>query len=163
MTRLRLLVPAAALVLVPACGGDGGGGEQSAGAPTKEEFVAEANGICQDARSQLDQLAFPTAPAEFAPYVDKLVATAEDASSRLTALELPEDDAARLKSKLLNPLEEQVRLGKEFAEKVQAAGGDQAKLLSLLQERPGTGAIDLDFAREYGLGECAEVVTSTGG
>jgi hypothetical protein len=144
----RLLVPALVLALT-ACGG---------GDDAKAEYVEQATAICADAKQQLDAEQQPAAAAEFAPYVQRVVEIGEQASAELLALEPPEDDRAELEERLLDPLAAQVEAGREFAGKVEAAGDDSAQLLPLLGQVPGTGAIDLDYARDYGLSSCTELL-----
>ena len=45
---------------------------------------------------------------------------------------------------------------------MRAAGTDQAKLLSLLSQRPTAEGIDVEFLRGYGLSSCAEAVELAG-
>ena len=147
--RSRLLLPAAVLALA-ACGG---GGEEE-----RAEYVEQASAICSDAKAQLEAEQRPTAPAGFSPYVDRVVEIAEETEGKLLALEPPEDDRADLESKLLEPLSAQVEQGREFAAKVKEAGTDNAKLLPLLSQIPGTGDIDLAYVEEYGLSACTELI-----
>lgn len=146
--RTRLLLPAALLALT-ACGG---------GDDAKAEYVEQATAICNDAQAELEAEQRPAAVEGFAPYVQRVVEIGEGATSRLLALTPPEDDREELEAKLLDPLQAQLEEGKEYAEKVEAAGNDSAKLLPLLSQIPGTGEIDLAYAEEYGLSACTELI-----
>ena len=146
--RSRLLLPAAVLVLA-ACGG---------GDDAKADYVEQASAVCTDAKAQLDAEERPAAVEGFAPYVQRVVQIAEQAEERLLAIEPPEDDRAELEQKLLDPLSAQVEEGRQYEEKVKAAGIDTAKLRPLLGQIPGTGDIDLAFVEEYGLGACTELI-----
>ena len=147
MRRALLLTTA---VLLTACGG-GGDDEKAA-------FVKEATAVCEKAAADKDALKAPAAAAEFAPYADALVKIAEQAQTDLAALEPPADDRAELEERVLQPFGDVVEEGRQFAAKVKAAGGDQAKLLPLLSEVPDSGEVDLDYLRSYGLGTCADVI-----
>lgn len=146
--RSRLLLPAAVLLLA-ACGG----GEEERAA-----YVEQASAVCSDAQAQLAAEQRPTAVEDFSPYVDRVVEIAEEAEAELRALEPPEDDREQLEARLLDPLSAQVEEGREFAAKVEAAGSDQAQLLPLLGQIPGTGDIDLAYVEEYGLSACTELI-----
>ena len=146
--RTRLLLPAAVLALT-ACGG---------GDDARAEYVEQASEVCSDAQAQLAAEQRPTAVEGFAPYVDRVVEIAEEAERELLALEPPEDDREELEAKFLTPLSDQVEEGREYAEKVQAAGDDSAALLPLLSQVPDTGDIDLAYVEEYGLSACTELI-----
>ena len=147
-SRLLLLLPTLALV-VAACGGD---------TDPKADYVEKANSVCADADDDFADLQQPTAVTEFAPFAQKTVAVAEKAQQDLAELTPPEQDRAELEAKALAPFAALVEEGKAFAEKVSAAGADQAALLALLPERPTAEKIDLEFLRAYGLGTCADAI-----
>ncbi len=159
MTPRLLLLPAAVLAL-SACGG-GGSAEEDAAA-VKAAYVQQASAVCDKAAKERDALAPPTGTAAFAPYVRSLVGIAARAESELAALTPPEPDRAALQSKLLDPLKKSVDEGEAFATKVEAAGGDEAKLAGLLGEAPTAAGIDLDYLRGYGLNSCVAAISTTG-
>lgn len=144
MRRALLLVP---FLLLPGCGGDD--------SDPKAEFVAAAEAICAEARADVEANTQPTDLAALDDYVDAIVRVLEQAEADLSALTLPEDDAAELEAKLLGPLEADVKVAQGFAAEVRAAGGNGVKLLPLLSKRPKT-TVDVAFARSYGLGSCAD-------
>jgi len=146
MRRALLL---STVLLLTACGGD----------DAKEAFVRDATQICERAAADSEALKTPSTPAEFAPYADSLVRIAEQAQQDLTELELPEADREDLQSRVLDPFADVVEEGRAFADKVRAAGEDQAKLLPLLSQVPDAGEVDLEYLRDYGLGTCADVIS----
>ena len=147
MRRALLLSTA---LLLTACGG---------GDDQKAAFVEDATAVCERAAQQSEELTAPKKPAEFAPYADQLVRIAEQAQQDLETLELPEADREELESRVLEPFADVVAEGQAFAEKVRAAGEDQAKLLPLLSQVPDSGEVDLEYLRDYGLGACADVIS----
>src|SRR5688572_17956860 len=150
-----LLLP---LLLLPACGGDDGGD----GEDVKAAYVSDATEVCEGAVEEFEALVTPTTPEGFAPYADSLVGILEDAHHELASLTPPEADKARLEEKVVAPLEKLVTEGKAYAAQVRAAGADQAKLLTLLSERPTGKTIDVGYLRSYGLSACAEAVEKAG-
>ena len=147
MRRALLLTTA---LLLTACGG---------GDDAKATFVDEAKAICERAQEDSKTLKTPATPAEFAPYAQAVVGIAEQAQQDLETLELPEEDAAALRDKVLEPFADVVAEGQAFAAKVEAAGEDQAKLLPLLSQVPDAGEVDLEYLRSYGLGTCADAIS----
>lgn len=151
MRRALLLLP---LLLLPACGDDG--------EDAKAAYVSDAGAVCDDAVEEFAALSTPTTPDGFAPYADAVVGIIEDTHHELAALTPPEDDREAIADKAIDPLEDLVAEGKEFAEEVRAAGADQSRLLTLLSERPAADGIDVEFLRDYGLDSCAEAVEKAG-
>ena len=163
MTRpSRLLLSAACLAVLalPACSGGDSGADDAAA--VKAAYVQKASAVCDRASQERKALTTPTSAAGFAPYVRSLTGVAEKAQQDLAALTPPEPDRADLQSKLLDPLATSVEQGKEFATKVEAAGGDQAKLAGLLGQAPTGAGIDLDYLRSYGLTSCVAAISTTG-
>jgi hypothetical protein len=154
VTRSRLVLPAALLLVLPACGDDG---------EDREAYVAQANTVCQEALDIHATLAQPTAPGQVAPYVESLVRLARTTSERLSALTPPEDDREEVERRVLDPLAQQVEEGEAFAARVRAAGDDGAQLGALLADIPGLGDIDVQFARDYGMDTCADAAARVTG
>ncbi len=156
MTRGLALLPLTA-VLLAGCGGGGGGA--AGGGLSKADYVGRAGAICKDAAAKRDATALPTDLTGLSPYVSTLVGIVRDASTRLSALEPPKADAAQLRAKFTEPLAAQVKVGEDYAARVQAAGKDSAKLQQLLAQRPGKGAIDTQFLTAYGLDSCVKAAS----
>ena len=144
----RALLLSGALLLT-ACGG---------GDDAKKEYVDSATKVCKEAAEQRDALTQPTAPADFADYVNDLVTIAEKAQADLQALEPPSEDKDELEKRVLDPFGQLVEEGRQFAEKVEAAGGDQSKLFPLLSQIPDPKKVDLEYLRSYGLDTCADII-----
>ena len=147
MRRALLL---STVLLLTACGG---------GEDDKAAFVEEATAVCEKASTDSEALKTPASPAEFAPYAESIVRIAEQAQQDLEKLDLPEADREDLESRVIEPFADVVAAGQAFAEKVKAAGEDQAKLLPLLSQVPDSGDVDIEYLREYGLETCADVIS----
>lgn len=153
--RLLLVLPATALVLTGCSGsGDGGAG--------KAAYVDQASAVCATADAAFAALAQPRAAADFAPFVEETLTIAERAQTGLAALTPPADARADLESRVLVPFAGLVEQGRAFADKVDAAGADQAALLPLLAQRPTSAGVDLDYLRQYGLESCADAISKAG-
>lgn len=154
MKRARLPLVALPLSVLAACGGGGGGGGDEA----KGAYVAAAAGVCASAQKDSAALTRPTKPIDLAPAANRTVAIAKRAQEALAALTPPPQDAAELRTRVLDPFAALVRRGQAYAAQVTAAGTDQAKLLPLLGQQPTAQGVDLDFLRSYGLGVCADLL-----
>lgn len=156
---LRASATAVLLVLVAGCGdGDGGGDGGKVGAVSKADYLAEAEAICKSSNAERKQLETPTSVAGLAPYVSRVVAIADGATSKLRALTAPAADAAELQTKVLGPLEEQLSAGHTYADQVAAAAkaNDTAALGALLSDPPTKTRADLPFMKDYGFDECVK-------
>ena len=82
----------------------------------------------------------------------------------MSALTPPEPDRAALQAKLLDPLKTSVDEGEVFADKVEAAGSDSAKLAGLVAQAPdpAKAGLDLDYLRSYGLNSCVAAISTSG-
>ncbi|MGB8652478.1 MAG: hypothetical protein WCD35_17660 [Mycobacteriales bacterium] len=148
MTRLLWTLPV--LVLLAACGGGGGA--------KKADYLKKAEAICSKANTDQDALTSPTAVADIPPYIDKVLALADQATSDLKALEVPKGDKAELDKRFLVPLSKQVEEGRTFGEKVTAAAKtkDNATLTKLISHPPLATKADLTWMKRYGFKECVK-------
>ena len=161
MTRRTLLVPAL-LIALSGCSGGGDTDEGPSAEQVKKAYVEQASAVCTKADADFTALPQPATPEAFAPYVEKTVGIAATAQAELSALTPPEPDRAELESRVLSPFAALVADGRAYAQKVRAAGTDQAKLLPLLSQRPTPAGIDLEHLRSYGLGVCADAIAKAG-
>ena len=150
MKSLALIVP---LLVLTACSGGGGGGDDAA---TKKAYLVKAEAVCSQANAAQKAVTSPTSAAEFAPYVAKLVAVAQGATNGLVALTAPNKDKAELQSKVLDPLQAQVRDAERFSADLDAAtkSNDQAAVIRLASNPPTKTRADLAFMRSYGFTAC---------
>ena len=152
---MRRLPAALLVVLLPLLGCSGGDS-------AKDEYVSSAEQICTETNEEVEALTAPTGVDTVADYTDEVVALLETSVDEVTALEPPEQDAAELSEKVLDPFTDDVARAQEYADEVRTAAeaGDSAALLTLVRDVPQTSA-DLEFMREYGLVECAEAADTT--
>jgi hypothetical protein len=180
------IVLTAAALLVAGCGedeGDSGGGEAATtakpeppAAPTKQEYIAEADKICKEAQrdqadvvaelnKHLEALALERPPEEqqasataAAKEYDALADTRDDVSQDLEALDEPEEGAAEdyLKSRERNTeaLRESAKAFQAFAnsptQEASDAAGQAAKKTNSL------GAEGEKLAEDYGFKVCGQ-------
>ncbi len=139
---------------IAGCGGDDG--------PTKKEFAADANKICQDIERQSQNLgeSQPDSLSEISSFADKAEKTVRDGVSRLQKLERPsgaDGDKAkqfvdRLKSELDTKFVPALRELKTAAEEKDAKG-----LRSAAEKLQKVDTTESDkLARELGATACAE-------
>ena len=134
-----------------------------ANAALKKAYVDEAEVICAKANADQKALTTPTGVAAFAPYVTKVVAIAEQATTGVAALTPPPADKAELQAKFLGPLQEQLRDAQTFAADIEAAtkGNDQAALLRLAGNPPTKTRADLTFMEGYGFDACVQAADTS--
>lgn len=145
----------ALVVLVTGCGGGSGGGERAA-------YIQAAEAICAKANSDQKALKAPDV-AHLVPYVTKVVAIADDATTKLLALDAPKNDEKQLHAKLLDPLRRQVARGHAFASQVAQAQkkNDQAALFRLFSNPPTQTLADLRWMKGYGFKACVDAADTS--
>jgi hypothetical protein len=154
--RAALLLP---LVLVTACGG--GTAKESA---AKKNYLAKAEAICAKANADTAALQTPQAAGDLAPYVAKVLAVADTASTAVDSLTPPPADAAELRKRVVNPLKSQLAEAHAYAAKVAAADKtkDEAALTQLTLNAPTGSKADLRWMRKYGFSACVDAANVGG-
>jgi hypothetical protein len=150
-----LLTLALAVSALAGCGGDDDGGGS---APSREQFVADANRICREGETTRDQQAkikqasspqeqqkvvadaLESATEEYEPYMD-----------RLRALEPPEDLAKGWGS-FLDGVQQAFDLIPELADATRE--GDRQKLSELTTKFSDIAGDTRPFAQQQGLDDC---------
>jgi hypothetical protein len=141
------------LLLVTACGGGSLGA-----AAAKADYIKAAEKICAESNAKQKALTTPTSLPGLAPYVSRVVAIADEATTKLAALTPPAKDKAELQAKVLGPLEGQLKDGHLYADKVAAASqaNDTKALGDLLTNAPTATRADLRFMKSYGFTSCID-------
>jgi hypothetical protein len=155
MTTRRLLRPhvtaallVAAVAMLPACGGDGGGGQLSAA-----EFRTQADKICADAQTEFEAVEQPQSEEELTEYLQKVVPILRDQVEKLDDLNPPDE--------LQEDWDRAIELNRESLEKAEEAqqaaeDGDQQRVQEILEEAD-TNEEELDqLAQDLGLQTCGE-------
>lgn len=154
MRRLLLVLPALALALAGCTGGDDGASLED----RRAAYLDRAESICQEANEAVEAEPQPAEISAVPAYVDRLLELARTTVAEIRALEPPEEDRDEIRSKVLDPLEADIETGEGYAAQVRAAAeaNDGATLTRLIQEVPKTTA-DVEFMREYGFVQCADL------
>ncbi|MBK5305820.1 MAG: hypothetical protein JJD92_03950 [Frankiaceae bacterium] len=157
MRRVLVLV----VLLVAAC--DVSGGPVKKGA--KDSYLTQAEGICLRANAQVTaaKKSPPAGIAEVPPYVHTLLDLAKKTLEDLSRLSPPGDDAAEVKTRLLDPLGQQLADGQAFAAQVDAAAAknDSATLTQLVFNPPTKTRVDIAWMKTYGFKQCV-IAADTG-
>ena len=153
MIRLRTAaaVPLAALALA-GCGGDD--------APSKEDFAQEAEKICRDAESKIENLDEPKDFAGIEKYAADLDQAVADANKKLGELEVPEGEdgekAEQFQEAFASDYENQVKPKVEELRQAAESKDEQAVLRAAQSaqeiETPRTDRL----AKDVGADGCAE-------
>ena len=153
MIRLRnaAAVPLAALVLA-GCGGDD--------APSKEDFVAEADKVCADLDKQSQELqqSEPDNVQEIVEFTKKARSTTQDAVKRIRELEVPEgadgDKAKEWQAAVTTEAENQLIPALDELQEA-AEANDEKALVAAAQRIEQLEATRSDkLADELGMKEC---------
>lgn len=135
------IVLVSALVALTAC----------SSALSKEEFIEQADQICQEADEQTQDLQPPRTPDALAEFVAEAQKVTEDLLDRLRELEPPDADQEVIDS-LLATIEEAMA----YLPQIQQAAEerDLQAINRLGQELQRTAANANQIARDYGLEKC---------
>jgi hypothetical protein len=155
MTRLTPLAILFVSLGLVACGGD----DDDGGAPSRQEFVNEAERICRETEKEIEKIAESAdSPEDVADTIDKVIEESRQAADELADLERPEGEAGatatqfaegfkqELNDKLVPALEDLKRALQEKDPKaVQKAAAELQKLEATESDRA---------ARELGANAC---------
>ena len=149
---LAALLAAAALVAAAACGGNGdSGGEAEAERLTKEEYIAQADAVCQEAEDRFDELGDAQTIEEAAALGDEAVTIGEEQLEQLRALRPPVEDEATIQE-AYDLLEQQLAVARDLVEALREE--DQAAAQELIAEGERLNEEADAIAAEYGLQVC---------
>ncbi len=148
------------LLLVVAVAGCGA----RSGSAAKQAYLVKAEAICAKAITERNAVAAPAGAADFQPYVHALIDIASRTATTVGALTPPKADASALQAKVIGPLQEQLRDGRRYAAKVDAATASHntVALLTLAGNPPKTTRADLGYMRTYGFKACAKAADTAG-
>ena len=133
-------------LLVPACGG-GGGGERL----STEEFQSQANAICAKYEKQLDALGSPASLEELPDFVDQALGILDKEIAEVSALDPPEE----LQSDFDKMIAASNRTRAAANDLSSAAkSGDQAAVQKALDEGNAASKDADALAGNLGLSEC---------
>ena len=153
MTRFVAPLTVLLLALVPvACGGSD--------APSKDEFVKNAEQICSDAAKQLNDLGKATTPEEVADQLDKVIDETQKSVDDLSELERPVGDAGKQAQRFVAALESDIEdKGIPALEKLRDAikDKDTQAAQQAYQQLAAIETTDSDkLAKQLGADGCAD-------
>jgi hypothetical protein len=150
--RVGAVAALCAVALVAGCGGGGDGGGDGGGERlTAEEFVQQADAICEDANQQIDELGEPQTLEELATMTAEALSISEQSVDALRELAPPEELQAQF-DQALGLLDQQNALGRELV--TAAEDGDQEQLQAIVAEGEPIQSEARGIAGELGLEEC---------
>lgn len=155
--------------LLASCGGSS---KSSSSAPTKAQYVAKADAICEAVGRKTAPLlskleasgpallaGSATAAHEAAPLLRELHSEASASLSQLRALRAPKGDGAAIE-RFLSPLTNVVAAAGQAASSVSA--GNASSALGLLAQVETDAQRANSAARAYGVAPCGSVVSAIG-
>jgi hypothetical protein len=165
MRRWRLLlVPACVFaggLILSACGGDSSPEtpivvptETTGGALSKTEFITQADSICQEANTAIEQFA---ASGQGLTEADQIATLRKGVVDQIKQLGAPAEDQATL-TQFLNAMTAQVDAGQKIA-LAEARGEDTAQFEAELDDAKSQAET---AAQAYGFTECGQPITASG-
>jgi hypothetical protein len=143
--RVVALLAFAALVLAAGCGGGAGGGS--------EDFAKQANAICTDVESQIDEIDTPTTLDELADSTEEVQVIFEGGLDDMRQLEPPSEFQDEF-DEFISLNEEKLAALGDLADAARA--GDVAKVEQITDEGVKTEARSDKLARGFGAPACAD-------
>jgi hypothetical protein len=148
-TKLLLAtVSLTAALLAAGCGGDGGGEALSA-----DEFRQEADRICAEFETKLDDVEPPNSPDDIRRFVEEAVPIIEDGTDQLNSLEPP--------SEFQDEWDRITEINEENLDTVRAVrdaleNEDLEEATRLMEEAGGNEKEADQLARDIGLTKCGQ-------
>jgi hypothetical protein len=144
----------AALAVLAACSSVPGREASRSDPLSQDEYVDQANDICEQTRNEAAQIAAPSLadPAAVVAAIDESVAIQRRALRRLRNLEAPERDLPGVEN-WLDLTAGAITQAENVGEGV--ADGDQEAVMAALDEGGTLVAEAEEFAAAYGLTECS--------
>ena len=143
----RVAVVGLLVLFAAACGGDSG--------PTLEEWAEQADGVCDDARDESDELEIETIE-DIADRGDDAVEIAEEAVEELRALEAPGGEDEQVATDLIQAFEAYIAVQEEILDEVGDDGRDEIALTAIALENIEAVEDGIDAANEARAVECRE-------
>lgn len=140
----------AAVAVAAGCGGGGGGGGDRL---TSEEFVQQADAICEKANQQLDALGEPQSVEELATMAAEALSISEQSVDALRELNPPEEFQAQF-DRALDLLQQQNELGQDLV--AAAEDGNQTQIEAIVADGEPLDTEADAIADELGLTDCGE-------
>jgi hypothetical protein len=142
------------LAIVAACSSVPGRSESRSDPLSQDEYVDEANEICERSRTEATQIPAPSLadPAAVEEAIDQSVAIQRRALRRLRDLEPPERDVPGVENWLdltAGAIEQMERVGEGVAD------GDNEAIMAALDEGGVLVSDAEEFAAAYGLTDCS--------
>jgi hypothetical protein len=141
--RLCIALGVTAAILVAGCGGDD--------RLTREEFVSEADAICEEFDQRLDDVPEPESADDVERFADEARPVIEDGLAELRALQPPEELEEQW-NELMDKNDEALEVLDDLSQA--AASADEARLQEISEEASRQDAETDRIARAIGLENC---------
>jgi hypothetical protein len=141
--RLCIALGVTAATLVAGCGGDD--------RLTREEFVSEADAICEEFDQRLDDVPEPESADDVERFADEARPVIEDGLAELRALQPPEELEEQW-NELMDKNDEALEVLDDLSQA--AASADEARLQEISEEASRQDAETDRMARAIGLENC---------
>jgi PII-like signaling protein len=139
------------LILVAGCGGDD--------RLSREEFVSEAEAICQEFDRRVEEVDEPQSADDVERYVNEVRPVIEDGLNELEELQPPEEIEEQW-NELVAKNDEGLQMLDDLAEA--GTNGDEARLQEITEDATRRDNESDRIAREIGLQECTGESDQTG-
>ena len=141
--RLCIALGVTAAILVAGCGGDD--------RPTREEFISEADAVCEEFDQRLEDVPEPESADDVERFADEARPVIEDGLAELRALQPPEELEEQW-NELMDKNDDALEMLDDLSQA--AASADEARLQELSEEASRQDAETDRIARAIGLENC---------